>query len=275
MRRWSIALLVIALLSLSCATTGPGGQKSFIAIPTGQEVAIGQGMANEVEKTEKKLADVSWQNYVNEVGQKIVAVSDRKDIQYTFTVIESDQINAFAAPGGFVYFYTGLLRRMDNEAEMAAVMAHEISHVVGRHSIKRLQAAMGVSLAYQLVFGDKGGEALQSAVGVGMGLLFADYSRENEREADKFGIYYMQKAGYNPNGAITMFEKLASFGGDRESSVFERLSSSHPETAERIANAKNEIAAAGVLPASLTFGQKRYTDMRGRLPVPPSKPTGK
>jgi len=270
-----IAIAAICTLLLSCATTGPGGQKSFIMIGTSQEVSIGQGMADEVAKTEKKLADATWQNYLNEVGQKIAAVSDRKDITYSFTVVESDQINAFAAPGGFVYFYTGLLSRMDNEAEMAAVLAHEISHVVARHSIKRLQAAMGATLAYQLVFGEKGGQALQSAVGIGMGLLFADYSRENEREADKFGIYYMQKAGYDPNAAITMFEKLAKASGDRQGDVFERLSSSHPETAERIANAKNEIAAAGTPTPGLSLGQKRYMEMRARLPVLPAKSSGK
>lgn len=266
-----LALCLILLLTLSCATTGPGGQKSFIMIGTAQEVSIGQGMADELSKTEKKLADQSWQNYLNEVGQKIVAVSDRKDIKYSFTVIESEEINAFAAPGGFVYFYTGLLRRMDNEGEMAAVMAHEISHVVARHSIKRVQTAMGATLAYQLVFGDKGGEALSAAVGVGMGLLFADYSRDAEREADKFGIHYMQRAGYDPNAAITMFEKLAAASGSGESSVFERLASSHPQTIERIANAKSDIVAAGKLPAGLTLGQKRYLDMRARLPKPAPK----
>lgn len=269
-----ILLGAVCSLLLSCATTGPGGRKSFIAIPTSQEVAIGKGMADEVAKTEKKLPDPAWQSYVNDVGQKIVNVCDRKDISYTFTVIESDQINAFAAPGGYVYFYTGLLRMMDNEAEMAAVMAHEISHVVARHSIKRLQAAMGASLAYQLVFGDQGGQAMQAAVGIGMGLLFADYSRQDEREADKFGIYYMQQAGYDPNAAITMFEKLAAASGDHQANIFESLSSSHPETAERIANAKQEIAAEGTLPPGLVLGRSRYIEMRNRLPVP-SKTTGK
>jgi predicted Zn-dependent protease len=135
-----VLLLATAALLLSCATTGPGGKKSFVVIPTSQEVAIGAGMAEEVEKTQKVLRDSSWQTYLNEVGQKIVTVCDRTDIEYRFTVIESDQINAFAAPGGFIYFYTGLLSRMENEAEMAAVMAHEISHVVARHGVKRLQA---------------------------------------------------------------------------------------------------------------------------------------
>ncbi|MFQ5454108.1 MAG: M48 family metallopeptidase, partial [Candidatus Zixiibacteriota bacterium] len=190
-----IKLLFISFL-LSCASTGPGGKKSFIFIPASQEIAIGAGMAEQVEQDEKILDDSLWQNYLNNVGQKIVAVCDRKDIKYHFTVIESEQINAFAAPGGFIYFYTGLLREMDNEAEMAAVMAHEISHVVGRHGIKRLQAALGVAAAYQLAFGSEGAsKVVEAAIGVGMGLTFSSYSRSNEREADEFGLHYLVKAG--------------------------------------------------------------------------------
>jgi len=258
-------ILVIATI-LSCATTGPGGKTSLIIIPTSQEVAIGQGMAEQVNQTEIVLADEDWQRYLGEVGQKIVAVCDRHDIEYQFTVIESDQLNAFAAPGGFVYFYTGLLKEMNSEAEMAAVMAHEISHVVGRHGIKRLQTALGVAAALDLVTGGSEGNAVvATAVNVGMGLLFADYSREAEREADKFGMYYMIKAGYDPNAMISMFEILAAKGGSA-SNVFEKLASSHPETQERILNARSGIQAASPLPGGLTLGESRFRQMRQRLP---------
>lgn len=265
--RITTTLFALSLLLLSCATTGPGGKQSLIIIPTSQEVAIGAGMAQQVEQEEKILADTVWQNYLNEVGQKIAKVSDRKDIEYHFTVIESDQINAFAAPGGYVYFYTGLLREMDNEAEMAAVMAHEISHVVGRHGIKRLQTSLGVAAAYQLVFGEEGAsEVLNVAIGLGMNLMFADYSRDNEREADEYGIHYMVQAGYDPQGAIGMFEKLAALGGGGEYSVFEKLASSHPATQERIRNANAQIAGMRV-PAGVTLGQSRYQQMLKRLPA--------
>ncbi len=267
-----ISALIISTFLVSCATTGPGGKTSFIAIPTGQEVAIGAGMAEEIAKTEKVLPDSLWQKYLNEVGQKIVSVSDRKDITYHFTVIESDQVNAFAAPGGYVYFYTGLLREMKSESEMAAVMAHEISHVVGRHSIKRVQSAMGVALAYELVFGgDNPGKATQAAVGIGLNLAFAGYSRDAEREADQFGIHYMVKSGYEPSGAVAMFETLARLGGSGSGGVFEKMASSHPETQERIANAKKQISAMAPLPAGLSSGETRYNEMLKRLP--PKKPT--
>lgn len=260
--------VIFCALLLSCATTGPGGKRSLILIPTGQEIAIGSGMAEEVAHTETTLADSAWQSYVNEVGQKLAAVSDRRDIEYYFTVIESDQINAFAAPGGYLYIYTGLLRIMDNEAEMAAVMAHEISHVVGRHGIKRLQKAMGFALAYQLAFGGGSSQAVDAAIGVGMGLMFAGYSRNAEREADNFGIGYMVAAGYDPNGAVTMFEKLAAAGGDGSSNVFEKMSRSHPETVERINNAKAQITAQQTAGKQLTLGVERYQTIKAKLPKP-------
>jgi len=269
-------ILIAAFVFVGCATTGPGGKTSFIVIPTDQEVAIGQGMAEELSKTEKSSPDTVWQNYLAEVGQKIVAVCDRKDITYNFTVIESDQINAFATPGGFVYFYTGLLREMKSESEMAAVMAHEISHVVGRHSIKRVQSAMGVALAYELVFGGNSSTAVDAAIGIGMGLAFAGYSRDAEREADRFGIHYMVKAGYSPDGAVAMFETLARLGSSNEAGVFEKLASSHPETQERIANAKQQISEMSPLPQRLTTGDSRYETMLKRLPAkkPAEKSTG-
>jgi predicted Zn-dependent protease len=253
---------------LSCATTGPGGKKDLIIVPSSQEVGIGAGMAQQVESTEKVFPDSAWQVYLNDVGQRIVKVCDRQDIEYHFTVIESDQINAFAAPGGFVYFYTGLLFQMDSEAEMAAVMAHEISHVVGRHGIKRLQAALGASLVYELVFGDDASQVTNTAIQVGLSLAFAGYSREHEREADQFGIHYMRKAGYDPNGAIGMFEKLAALGGAEYGNVFEGLVASHPETKERIANAQSQIAGMGPLASDLELGRDRYQQMKKRLPNP-------
>jgi len=267
MKRIPLTLLLVTCLVLSCATTGPGGKKSLIIIPAAQEVGIGAGMAQEVEASEKLLADDQWQNYLSDVGQRIVKVCDRQDIEYHFKVIDSDQLNAFAAPGGYIYFYTGLLREMSDESEMAAVMAHEISHVVARHGVKRLQAALGVAMAYEIAFGGDGaGKATEAAIGIGMGLLFSGYSREAEREADRFGIYYMRKAGYDPNGALGMFEVLASYGGGGEPNVFEQLASSHPATQERIANARSQIAEMQPLSSGLERGRTKYQQMLKRLP---------
>ncbi len=257
----SIALM---LLLVACVTTGPGGKKSLILMSTDQELQIGLGMSEEIAKSEKRLPDDVWQRYLNDVGQKIVKVCDRRDIEYHFTVIESDEMNAFATPGGYVYFYTGLLKSMDNEGEMAAVMAHEISHVVARHGVKRVQTAMGAAMALQLIAGEGGSELMNAAINIGMGLLMAGYSRDAEREADRYGIIYMKAAGYDPNAAITMFEKLAAAGGGG-GGVFESMVSSHPETQERIANARAEIVQIGG-GTGLTVNQKKYAEMKARLP---------
>jgi predicted Zn-dependent protease len=257
------SILILILLVTGCATTGPGGKTSLIFIGSDTEVSIGQEMDASVRKDNKVLQDEAWQNYINEVGQKIVAVCDRKDIEYHFTVIDSNIVNAFATPGGYLFFYTGLLKEMENEAELAAVVAHEISHVVARHSVKRLQAAMGVSLLEQLVFGQNQ-DALKVAVDIGLGLSFAGYSRSNENEADNFGIQYMTEAGYNPEGAITMFEKLANMS-QGDPNFFEKLSMSHPDTQDRIAKSKALIASMKPLPEGLQLHSQKYKIMRSRL----------
>ncbi len=259
------ASLFLLLLIFACATTGPGGKQSVILIPTATELSIGEGMNQQVRAEQKILADTVWQNYLNEVGQKIVAVSDRKDITYHFAVIESDDINAFAAPGGYIFFYTGILKMMDSEAEMAAVLAHEISHVVARHSIKRIQAAMGASILYELVLGEKNSQAVDIAVNLGLGMAFAGYSRSAENEADNYGVTYMARAGYNPAAAVTMFKKLAE-SSTGESNFFEQLFASHPETQERIANVEVRIKTIGSQTSGLTYNTDRYRQMKARLP---------
>jgi len=254
---------IILLLALGCAVTGPGGKKSFILIGSDTETSIGQDMDQSVRQQNRILQDSLWQNYVSDIGQKIVEVCDRKDISYHFAIIDSNMVNAFAAPGGYIYLYTGLLKSMDNEAELASVIAHEVSHVVGRHSVKRLQAAMGVSLVEQLVLGQSS-EAMRAVVNIGMGLTFASYSRSDENEADNYGIQYLVRAGYNPEAAVTMFEKLASMS-DGSPSFFESLTMSHPDTQERIANSRALIEQMKPLPSNLAFGRETYQKMKNRL----------
>jgi len=263
---------VAAALSLvtlsSCVTTGPGGKKSFMLFGTSDEVAIGKRVDDEVRSESTLLADSVWQNYVNDIGQKLVAVCDRKDLEYHFAVIESDQINAFALPGGYVYFYTGLLRIMDNEAQLAAVMSHEISHVVARHGMKRMQKALIAELGYAAVFGNSGSSKVRdAAVGIGLSLAFAGYSRSAEAEADRYGIEYMTRAGYNPHGAVEMFNHLAE-AGSRDPNAFEKLTADHPETKARISNAERQIDAMGELPKGLKFNKDVYRRLKARLPKP-------
>jgi len=256
-------IIVAAIILTGCAVTGPGGKTSLIFIDTGTEISIGEEMNTAVRKDNRVLDDNLWQEYLNDIGQKIVNVCDRKDLEYHFAVVDSNIVNAFAAPGGYLFFYTGLLKTMENEAELAAVVAHEVSHVVARHSVRRLQAAMGVSLLEQVVFGQNA-DALRTAVDIGIGLSFASYSRADENEADNYGIQYMVKAGYDPEGAITMFEKLASMS-QGDPNFFEKLSMSHPETKERIAKSKALIQSMRPLPQGLYLNSEKYKIMRARL----------
>ncbi|MEZ5359002.1 MAG: M48 family metallopeptidase [Candidatus Zixiibacteriota bacterium] len=259
-----VAVFVCAVVLLSCTTTGPGGKKSFIFLSTAQEVSIGQGMDQQLRETEKVLADQEWQAYITEIGQRIVNVSDRKDIEYHFAVIESDQINAFAAPGGYVYFYTGLIKKMHSESELAAVMAHEISHVVARHGVKRLQSVLGLSLVLDLALGDKP-EQTQQIAGAALGVVMSGYSRSNEHEADEFGLIYMTRAGWHSDGMLTMFQTLQELEGDHQSSVFEMLASSHPQTNDRIAATRDRITALGINTANLSHDTQRFQRLKSKL----------
>lgn len=266
---WPLGLLILVSLFLACATTGPGGKKDLILISDAQEVSLGQEFDNTVKADAKILADQRWQDYFNEIGQRIVSVSDRQNIEYHFTVIESDDINAFATPGGFVYIYTGLLRIIDNEAQLAAVTSHEISHVVARHSIKRLQQVLGVSILYEIVLGESSTEVVDAAIGLGLQVALSGYSRGYEKEADQYGVIYMERAGFNPIGAKELFTNMqAASGGAGERSFFENMFASHPETNVRIENVTAQAAAYSQQVLNRDKGRTRYQQMKQLLPPP-------
>jgi len=262
-----VVIVCLTSLIVSCATTGPGGKKSLIFISTDQELSLGEQFDKQLRTENKVLADSVWQSYFNEIGESIVKVCDRKDIQYHFTVIESEQINAFATPGGYVYIYTGLLDRINNEAELAAVTAHEISHVVARHSVKRLQSAVGIGLLEQVAFGGNA-SATRDIVNLGVGVALQGYSRANEFEADEYGIVYMAAAGYNPQGTIELFQMLASLGDSGQKGIFERLSASHPDTEARIDRVNQLISSKFQETMKRPKNEARIFKLKQRLPKP-------
>ncbi|MCP4568183.1 MAG: M48 family metalloprotease [FCB group bacterium] len=259
-----LSLIVFFGLFLSCATTGPGGKKSFILISDKQEISIGNEMDRQIRETEKILPDAGWQYYINEIGQKIVAVSDRRGLEFHFAVVESDQINAFATPGGYIYIYTGLLKKINRESELVAVIAHEISHVVGRHGVKRLQTILGASLVLDLALGEKS-ETTKNIAGAALGVVMSGYSRSQEYEADEFGLIYMNRAGWNPQGMTGMFELLQSISGHRDAGFFEMLSSSHPQTSDRITAVNNLIPSLPRIPNQV-LDSRKFQQMKNKLP---------
>ena len=177
-------------------------------------------------------------------------------------MIDKDEINAFACPGGFIYVYTGLLETLDNEAQLAGVLAHEVSHVVARHSIKKLQNIYGYSILVQIALGDKAEGVAGDIVNVAAGLILQGYSRDNEFEADNYGILYAKNAGYNPEGMIQVFEKFEKMEGNPPPAIL-NLFSSHPPAAQRIDKGKSQISTIGG--TTLPYYTDRYKNIKSQL----------
>jgi len=217
-----------------------------MAAGTESEVKLGRQLAAQVEREAKFVDDPIITEYVNRVGQNIVLHSDAK-IPFTIRVIDSDEVNAFALPGGFFFVNKGLLLAADNEAELAGVMAHEIAHVAARHAMeneRKMQVIDYGLLAGVLLGGGVIGNVLYNAGGLIEGLSFLKFTRGAEEEADKLGVQYMWAAGYDPNAMATMFEKLEAKNKKKPGTIA-KLFATHPAPPDRRASA---IALAARFP---------------------------
>jgi predicted Zn-dependent protease len=206
-----------------------------------KEIALGKQMAEEVERTSKVINDPVISEYINRVGQNLVRNSDAK-VPFTIKVLDDNQVNAFALPGGFFFVNSGLILKADNEAELAGVMAHEIAHVACRHGTKQATRGEIANLAtIPLIFmGGWTGFAIREAAGLAIPMSFLKFSRGFESEADMLGLEYMYKTGYDPTAFIDFFEKIESMEKTKPglvSKVFE----THPPTEDRIKAAQKEI----------------------------------
>src|SRR5882672_8785905 len=214
-----------------------------------REIALGKGAAQEVERSAKMVTDPVVTEYVNRVGQNLVRNSDAK-VPFTIKVIDSDEINAFALPGGFFYVNSGLILHADEEAELAGVMSHEIAHVAARHGTRNAtkgEIAQFASIPLILLGpGGWAGYGLYQGLNLAIPIGFLKFSRDNEREADFLGLQYMYKAGYDPNAFVSFFEKIEAEERRHPGSI-PKLFSTHPPTPERVQKAQEEIAT--ILPA--------------------------
>ncbi len=205
---------------------------------TEKEVRLGRELAAEVDRQAKFVDDPVITEYVNRVGQNIVLHSDAK-IPFTIKVIDSDEVNAFALPGGFFYVNKGLILVADNEAEVAGVMAHEIAHVCARHAVENQTKASlleYLAMGTSIFLGGIPGMIYQNTAGLGLLGIFMKFSRSAEEEADKLGVQYMYAAGYDPSAMATMFEKLES-KNKKKPGLISRAFASHPAPPERRASA--------------------------------------
>src|SRR5258705_4053485 len=232
-----------------------------------REISLGKGLAQEVERSSKLIDDPVITEYVNRVGQNLVRNSDAK-VPFTIKVIDSDEVNAFALPGGFFYVNSGLILRANEESELAGVMAHEIAHVCARHGTKQATKGDIVQLAsipamIFIPYGWAGYAAYQGANFL-IPRTFLKFSRDNEREADFLGLQYMYKAGYDPNSYVTFFERIQADEKRRPGTIGKAFAT-HPPTPERIENTQKEIAK--ILPARQEYivTSSEFDSVKGRL----------
>jgi predicted Zn-dependent protease len=211
-----------------------------------KQIAMGKQFAAQVEQTSKLVQDPVVNEYVNRLAQNLVRNSDSQ-VPFTVKVIDSDEINAFALPGGFFFVNSGLILNADDEAELAGVMAHEIAHVAACHVAREQTRGQLVNLAsIPLIFVGGGiGYAVENAAGLALPMTFLKFSRTFEAQADFLGTEYAYKAGYDPQGMIDMFEKIDALQ-KKKPGILDKTFSDHPATPDRIKKVQEEIA--NVLP---------------------------
>ncbi len=255
-----IRLLILSLTScllIGCAVNPITGEEELMLVPESQDIEIGRKYAPEVEKQlGGKIDNPSLQNYIDSIGQKIARISHKPGWEYHFVAVEDKSINALALPGGYIFITKGMLEKLTTEAQLAALLAHEIVHVTARHSSAAMSREMGLSFIF-LGLSAAGAKIPQDAgraVGLTLQLIGLKYSREHEREADVAGVDYMVVAGYNPYGAVELQQMLQ----DQDKMRPAEFLSSHPSPGNRIISLNARIQTRYDSPEKLKIGKNDY-----------------
>jgi predicted Zn-dependent protease len=239
----ALPLLTAALLTGGCASNPATGGANIVLMSESQEIRIGREAHEKMMEEGAAYPDQALQDYVDRIGQKLAATSDRPDLAYTFTVIDSEAINAFALPGGYIYINRGLMVYLDNEEEFAAVLAHEIGHVTARHSVRQKTAATTNNILAQLAYITTGSADLAQASNMYGTSLVRGYGREMELEADGEGAEYLHNAGYDPNALLDVigvlkdqevYQRQKAKAAGRQPQSYHGLYATHPRNDKRL-----------------------------------------
>jgi predicted Zn-dependent protease len=247
---------------------------SACSVSTQQELEMGSQYSAQINRELPLVSNAQVTSYVNQLGRQIARQGGR-GINYTFYVVNSDAVNAFAVPGGYVYVNRGLIQRVGNMSELAGVLAHEIGHVEQRHGVEQMErmqrANLGLNLAYVLL-GRQPSAVEGAAINVGGGAYFARFSREAENEADEVAVPLLVRSGINPNGLVTMFQKLLSLQRSSPSALTQWFST-HPTNQERINHTRaviNRMSASQL--RRLSSDTQAFQSMKARLRSLPAAP---
>jgi len=263
----TLALLTVLVVVSACAKNPVTGKNELLLVGESWELDIGKKQYAPLRQSQggDYVVDPGVEKYVREVGNRLVAVSDRK-LPYEFNVINSSVPNAWALPGGKISINRGLLIEMQSEAELAAVLGHEIVHSAAKHGARAqtrglgLQlAAVGTTIGLSKQLGAQGAQLIGS---VGAQLISQSYSRKAERESDKYGVLYMSRAGYDPQGAVDLQRTFLKLSSGRKKDLMSKYFASHPVSANRVKANQQELAA---LPKGGTIGKDRYRRAMARL----------
>jgi predicted Zn-dependent protease len=247
-----------------------------------KEIALGKGLATQVERQAKIIDEPQVAEYVNRLGQNLVRNSDAK-VPFTIKVIDTEEVNAFALPGGFFYVNSGLILKADTEAELAGVMAHEIAHVAARHgTCQATKGTLAQAAMIPLIFyGGWTGFGIRQAANVLVPISFLQFSKGAETEADKLGLQYMYKTGYDPNAFVDFFEKLQS-AEKKKPGTMAKVFSDHPPTGNRIVEVQKNIQDHLKDRPEYVVTTSEFNDVKGKLlamhnrrandPIDPNKP---
>jgi len=234
-----IFAFVLVFLFNGCATFyNPVTKKEEYTLYTEKD-EIDMGIAID-KKIQKDFKIIPTPERVEKIGQKIANVCDRPNLKYTFRVIKGKEINAFSIPGGFVYVYTGLLKKIDSDDELACIIGHEIAHICARDGVHRLQAQILYSIPATILSSKTRSVAIQKSVDAVFTLTILKYSREEELRADSLGATYAFRAGYNPEGMIKFFYKLKKIE-EKNPAIIPVFLKNHPDVEARIKNVKETI----------------------------------